>query len=144
MSTRIAFMTMILTTLFLFVWYEASLTGALAVHNTVLPFEDTEGLYTKSDFKVATVAGASVMELMKKGNAIEQKIYQDRLMTVADPEEGLRRSLGEKVAFLWDQEVVESVVGQDGTHAKVEKCFYSAPVAWAVRKDFQYKDFMSY
>ena len=81
---------------------------------------------------------------MKNGNAIQQKIYQERLVTVADPEEGLLRALGGKVAFLWDQEEVETRVGQNGTHAKVEKCFYSAPVSRAVRKDFEYKDFMSY
>ena len=143
-STRIAFLTVFLTSLIVFSMYNASLTSVLAISKVVMPFEDTESLYLSTNFKVATASGSSYANMLKNGNDIERKIYRERLIQVQSVSEGLEKTLVQDVALLWSQPLVTELIGDKCTHARASKCFYSGPIAWAIRKDFQYAGFINH
>ena len=105
-STRIAFLTVFLTSLIVFSMYNASLTSVLAISKVVMPFEDTESLYLATNFKVATASGSSYASMLKNGNDIERKIYKERLIQVQSVSEGLEKTLVQDVALLWSQPLV--------------------------------------
>ena len=124
--------------------YNASLTSFLAVNKISLPFKSCKDLYLHSNHKVATMEGASYIELLRTGSDFEQKIHRDRLLIVSSVEEGLQKAQEGDVAFLYSIPSVNYLVGQNCTHIKIPQCFYTSTDGWAVRKDFPYTGFINH
>ena len=47
----------------LFAAYSAQMTAALSVHNVVMPFENVQGMYRDTDFKVGSVKNTAFDKL---------------------------------------------------------------------------------
>ena len=109
-----------------------------------MPFEDIKGLYDNSDYKLATVHGSAFVQMFQTGDDFNQKIYRERLLLVSSVQEGLQKTLQGDVAFLWGHSAVYDLVGQACTHAQVEKIYYSAPMGWVIKKDFEYAGFINH
>ena len=124
--------------------YNASLTSVLAVQETRLPYHDYKELYQFSNHKLAIVTGSSYYEILKSGNAIERKIFRERILPVQSVEEGLQKALDGNVAFLWTPPMVNHFVGGKCTHYKIPQCFLTAVEGWAVRKNFAYIGFIDH
>ena len=144
MSTRIALLTIFITSLLVVSMYNASLTSFLAVHRTTAPFEDIQGLYLHSNYKVAITANSFAVQMLRTGDVISQKIYNERLLFVNNVEEGLKKALEGDVAFLKSHPAVYAQVGHTCTHAQIAKHFYTANIGWLMKKDFPYAGFINH
>lgn len=143
-STKVAILTIFLTSLVINVMYNASLTSFLAVHKATLPYKDLQELYLHTNHKVATVEGSSYLDLLRSGCDIDKKIYAERLVRVKNVKEGVEKSLEGNTAFLWSTQTVYHLIGQTCTHSQLPRCFHTSTGAWAVRKDFPYTGFINY
>ena len=136
---------MLFTSSFLvFAMYSASLTSILAVVKVSMPFDSLTSMYFDTNYKVGTIRGSSFESAIKDGTELERKIYLERYDMVQNVQEGLQRALDEKYAMIWADDTVNSYVGMQCSHTRVEHAFRRDLVSFAMNKDSEYRELFDF
>ena len=143
-STRIATITILFTSLVVYVAYSASLISSLAIFKVSLPFFDLTTLYYATSYKIGSVRNTAYDDLLKSRNELDKKIFKDRYEFVDSLNEGLQKSTDEKFAFIWDSEVISYLVGQKCSHIAIPTTVAEFPVAFSMKKNSPYKNMFNY
>ena len=110
-----------------------------------MPFENLEDLVANSNYKLVTLGGSAIVELMKNGKWFERKlITTGRFETVDSVRAGLDRAEKEDVAFLWDAEATVLAMGQQCLHRKTKKPFRISQVAMVQTKYGPYQGLIDF
>ena len=126
--------------------YCAGLTSFLAVYKLQMPFTNIDELYLNTDYRVVMIDETATLQMLRDGQTqIEKNIYHERLVTVKTVDEGIAKMKDEKrIAFMDDHIIVAAKVGHGCEVVKVQTCYYSSPVVFAVQKGLSYRNMINY
>ena len=146
MSLRIVLLIFATFSLVVVESFGATLTSIFAVVKLSLPFQDLNGLYYNSDFKIATLKGTSTDSTFRDGNDVQRKVYNERYLNIDSLQEAYDYlKTKPKYAFAYDSNAMAAEFGHLCDVMEIRShVIREAKYVFYARKDYEYLDLINY